>query len=160
MRTNQEGRSMMEALGVLAIVAILSIGALAWYLRAAKRNKMNTIREQISQVIANVKSIYATQGNFNGLTTENAIRLGIIPENMQIKDVAGNNGQLTKHIFNGEFLVEAQIDPVDNKPLFMVVLTGLPKDVAIDISTVDYGAEDGIVQMDLVDGSTPIGVSN
>ena len=152
-KNNQTGRSMIEMLGVLAIIGVLSVGGIIGYSNAVQKNKMNTMREQISRVIMNVKTAYANQGSFDGLTTERAIEAGIIPDDMQIKEVAGSDGRITRHIFNGEFLIEASVDPLDNKPLFMVVLTNLPKKAAIDISTANWRDVDGMVQIDLVNNS-------
>ncbi len=43
MKKYESGRSMIEMLGVLAIIGVLSIGGLAGYTMAMKRNKVNGI---------------------------------------------------------------------------------------------------------------------
>lgn len=52
MKISQSGRSMVEMLGVLAIIGVLSAGGLAGYSKAMKQHKLNIQREQISSLIA------------------------------------------------------------------------------------------------------------
>ena len=47
MKTNHIGRSMVEILGVLAIVGVLSVGGIAGYSTAMNKYKMNKQNEQI-----------------------------------------------------------------------------------------------------------------
>ena len=50
MKQNQEGRSMVEILGVLAIIGILSIGGIAGYTMAMNRYKANQILDLASKL--------------------------------------------------------------------------------------------------------------
>ncbi len=52
MKINQIGRSMVEMLGVLAIIGVLSVGAIAGYSKAMTKYKMNKQINQINQVIS------------------------------------------------------------------------------------------------------------
>lgn len=148
----QSGRSMIEMLGVLAIIGVLSVGGIVGYSKAMQKNRLNNTRNQISHIIANVKQYYINQGTYDGLTTETAVDAGIIPGNMTIEESNADRVEV-KNEYNGSILVEATTDPLDGKPLFMVIMTGLPKDAAMDISTADWREADGLVQMDLVNGS-------
>ena len=69
MKKLQQGRSMIEMLGVLAIIGVLSIGGLAGYTMAMNRHKANNILDFASRcaVIAQTKGM----GNetFDGTTT-------------------------------------------------------------------------------------------
>ena len=49
MKKLQQGRSMIEMLGVLAIIGVLSIGGLAGYTMAMNRHKANQILDYISR---------------------------------------------------------------------------------------------------------------
>ena len=49
MNNNQNGRSMTEMLGVLAIIGILSIGALLGYLYAINQYKSSNTLEEITR---------------------------------------------------------------------------------------------------------------
>ncbi|MBO5038066.1 MAG: hypothetical protein J6C85_01220 [Alphaproteobacteria bacterium] len=51
---NQLGRSMIEMLGVLAIVGILSIGGISAFQKAMNKHKINQVTEDLSQFINEV----------------------------------------------------------------------------------------------------------
>ena len=47
----QSGRSMVEMIGVLAIIGVLSVGAIAGYSKAMMKYKLNKQSEQLSTII-------------------------------------------------------------------------------------------------------------
>ena len=49
MKKLQQGRSMIEMLGVLAIIGVLSIGGLAGYTMAMNRHKANSIMDYVAR---------------------------------------------------------------------------------------------------------------
>jgi len=53
MKTNQIGRSMIEMLGVLAIIGVLSVGAIAGYSNAMKKHKLNVQAQGLSLLLQN-----------------------------------------------------------------------------------------------------------
>ena len=53
----QSGRSMVEMLGVLAIIGVLSVGAIAGYSKAMMKYKLNRHAEAVNMLINNVLSI-------------------------------------------------------------------------------------------------------
>lgn len=54
---SQKGRSMVEMLGVLAIVGVLSVGALAGYSKAMFRHKMNQTIDQATKIFQRFEEI-------------------------------------------------------------------------------------------------------
>ena len=50
MKKLENGRSMIEMLGVLAIIGVLSIGGLAGYTMAMNRHKANNVLDYVSRV--------------------------------------------------------------------------------------------------------------
>ncbi len=63
-KTNQAGRSMLEMLGVLAIVGILSVGGIFGYNKAVRMYKINKLSEEFTFVMNNLllnKDIFASQ---------------------------------------------------------------------------------------------------
>ena len=85
--SNQNGRSMIEMLGVLAIVGVLSVAGIAGYSKAMAKYKTNKLIDQVSTVAANVRTTFAGQGNYKGLDSQTAYDLGIYPEET-VKDCA------------------------------------------------------------------------
>ena len=51
MKQNQFGRSMIEMLGVLAIIGVLSVGGIAGYSKAMRMWNSNMQKEQITQLL-------------------------------------------------------------------------------------------------------------
>jgi len=63
----QNGRSMIEMLGVLAIIGVLSVGGIAGYSKAMMKYRINKTIEQITLIAGNVRTFFAPQGNYEGL---------------------------------------------------------------------------------------------
>ena len=86
------GRSMVEMLGVLAIIGVLSVGAIAGYSKAMFKYKLNKQTEQINQIIATMfryKSSLVLNHNSSVLDlniTPLLIKLGEVPKEMYTSD--------------------------------------------------------------------------
>ena len=72
MKKLQKGRSMIEMLGVLAIIGVLSIGGLAGYTMAMNRWRANTITDYVTRcvVVSQTKGVTGepAHGNFGDAT--------------------------------------------------------------------------------------------
>ena len=98
--TQAQGRSMVEMLGVLAIIGVLSVGAIAGYSKAMMKYKLNKQSEQLNTVINTIArnihsfdNLHASSGNTPDLTRY-FIKMGEIPTEMVqntgfLKDVFG-----------------------------------------------------------------------
>ena len=75
MKKIESGRSMIEMLGVLAIVGALSTGGIVGYTKMLNQSKINTSIEQISVVSGQLSTIGANGGNYSGLNNKAAIKL-------------------------------------------------------------------------------------
>ena len=102
------GRSMVEMLGVLAIIGVLSVGAIAGYSKAMMKYRLNKQAEQISwllNVLYRYKAAFGESPQFMGLLPYFK-QLGEIPENMitndeQIYDIFGSRiNMLTNSCYN------------------------------------------------------------
>ncbi|MFR8205167.1 MAG: hypothetical protein ACLU99_01695 [Alphaproteobacteria bacterium] len=58
-KNEQSGRSMVEMLGVLAIIGVLSIGGIAGYSKAMAKFRVNKTLDQISMLVMNIRSLYS-----------------------------------------------------------------------------------------------------
>ena len=100
-QTNPIGRSMIEMLGVLAIIGVLSVGGIAGYSKAMIKFKTNTLLQQISTIISNTQILYAQQKNHEVLDTETAIQMGIIPA-----ELISSDGKTLVDSFGDEMTLE------------------------------------------------------
>jgi len=67
----QSGRSMIEMLGVLAIIGVLSVGGIAGYSKAMQKYRINKAIEQITLIAGNIRSFFAPQRNYVGASCYN-----------------------------------------------------------------------------------------
>ena len=101
------GRSMVEMLGVLAIIGVLSVGAVSGYSKAMLKYKLNKQTEQISTVLNNFL-LYVHEFKYDKFTvmTDFLIKLNAIPTEMikaekstrSIYDALDNQYDLTCHV--------------------------------------------------------------
>ena len=87
----QSGRSMVEMLGVLAIIGVLSVGAISGYTKAMFKYKLNKHAEQMNTVINAVArnahsfdNLLANKGAF--YITDTFVKMGEIPTEMQYSE--------------------------------------------------------------------------
>ncbi|MBP5215162.1 MAG: hypothetical protein J6039_01210 [Alphaproteobacteria bacterium] len=84
MKINQTGRSMIEMLGVLAIIGVLSVGGIAGYSKAMAKYRVNKTIDQVSHIAANVRILFSNQRNYSGLSAEVVTNAKLVPEDMML----------------------------------------------------------------------------
>ena len=135
-QTNPIGRSMIEMLGVLAIIGVLSVGGIAGYSKAMEKFKINKTIQQISEIAANVRTLYAQQKDFEGLTNETAIQMGVIPDDLDT--VTGGYSGSIKHAW-GE-IIEIGLPWRDSNPnYFQIMFQWMTKEACMALATTDWG---------------------
>ena len=88
----EKGRSMVEMLGVLAIIGVLSVGAISAYSKAMFKYKLNKQRGQINQIMMSLieyRSIF-TSVNHGESIVPTLIKLNALPKEM-IKPTSSTN---------------------------------------------------------------------
>ena len=133
----EQGRSMIEMLGVLAIIGVLSVGGINGFSKAMDAHKINTIVEQIGTIIANAKSIGLRQGGkYTGLDTNAAKKMKIIPDEM-----IDSSGKVT-HVYGGEVRVGSAKELYGSTPTdkgVVVELKSLSRNACIQILSKGFG---------------------
>ena len=114
------GRSMVEMLGVLAIIGVLSVGAMSGYSKAMMKYKLNKQAEQLSTLF-NEAAIYAKQFTFNNsqsnYVTPTFIKLGLVPVEM----IKGGNSNYIYDIFNNQISITKRGKTANVEPDVMSV---------------------------------------
>lgn len=90
----QCGRSMIEMLGVLAIIGALSVGGIAGYSKAMEKYKIIKSVDYLTQIVTNIQTLYMQQKTYAGLTWDSALQTGIYPENNYKLPVGRNTSVL------------------------------------------------------------------
>ena len=161
-KTNESGRSMIEMLGVLAIIGVLSVGGIAGYSKAMNKFKTNKVADNVSMIVANVKTLYAQQknygtagGNGTALTTAKAIDLGIIPDELVKTE---SNAKVLRNAYNGKVFVGAtkSVDTDTDLRAFYVSFNGLSKEACVALATNDWGSSysSGLIAIKVGNGAT------
>ena len=137
LKTNESGRSMIEMLGVLAIIGVLSVGGIAGYSKAMNKFKTNQVADNVSMLVANIKTLYAQQKDYNGLDTAKAITLGVVPDELVNADKS-----TLSNAFNGSVYIgvgKSTASETGNRA-FIITFDGLSKEACISLATNDWGS--------------------
>lgn len=157
-KNEQSGRSMVEMLGVLAIIGVLSVGGISGYSKAMAKFKLTKAQDQLSMIIMNIRTAYATSPGYTGLTQTLAGDYGLLPSEMVVK---GNNGNTASVInaFGGTVTIDAVVG-ADNTAggAFRITFNGVGKDACISLATSDWGA-DGLAGMGFTGNETGANVT-
>ena len=140
-KTNESGRSMIEMLGVLAIIGVLSVGGIAGYSKAMNKFKTNKVADNVSMLVANIKTLYAQQNTYTGLDNLTAVDMGVVPDELVVKRAADAKTQELLNSFNGPVFIKAShgTDGTDGKA-FIIEFTELSREACITLATNDWGS--------------------
>lgn len=139
MRVNESGRSMIEMLGVLAIIGVLSVGGIAGYSKAMNKFKTNKIADNVSMLVANIKTLYAQQNTYTGLNNGTAVSMGVVPDELgTVYD--GDKATLT-NAFNGPvFIIASDSTAANDGKAFTIQFNNLSREACIALATNDWGS--------------------
>ncbi len=134
---NENGRSMVEMLGVLAIIGVLSVGGIAGYSKAMNKYKINKTTDQVSMLVANIRTLFSSQGNYAGLSNEQAKKFGVVPNDMYTK-VSSDD---IKNAFGGKvFIYDSPARAGVDGEAFIVEYNGLTSEACVTVATGDWGS--------------------
>ena len=146
MKYNENGRSMVEMLGVLAIIGVLSVGGIAGYSKAMNKYKINKTTDQVSMLVANIRTLFSSQGNYKGLNNASAIRFGVVPNDMYTGTPAADATTYDiSNAFNGAVTIEADAARsgdtlAGQKDAFVITYAGLSDEACVTVATGDWGS--------------------
>ena len=138
--TTQRGRSMIEMLGVLAIVGVLSVGGIAGYSKAMMEYRINKTIEQITLIAGNVRTFFAPQGNYDGLSSYSETGKAIIKKAKLVPDEMWDSNNINDVWGNSFYLVSANKSASDgqDKKSFEISFLNLPVEACIKLASKDW----------------------
>ena len=139
MKKNESGRSMVEMLGVLAIIGVLSVGGIAGYTMAMNRYRANEVVDMANKYAVIAYSSYMTSKMMNN-GDDDAV---VVPEFKDTGLFADATGSL-KNVVNGTTIGNAIVDENTVK----INLTFTEKKVCQAVET-SLGAVAGTVKNDV-----------
>jgi type II secretory pathway pseudopilin PulG len=167
MRFNEQGRSMIEMLGVLAIVGVLSVGGIAGYSKAMNKFKTNKLIEQVNMISTNIRTLYASQRSYAGLTNGVAVRTGVLPNEMVDSNVSVTTpSTITStgiiNAFSGNvYITSAPAKDGDTDGAFIIAMDKIPEASCVSIATTEWGGDagGGLLAMAIASSSNATDVS-
>ena len=144
-KIEQSGRSMVEMLGVLAIIGVLSVGGISGYSKAMAKYKLTKAQDQMSMLLINIRTAFSGSANYQGLDNGAAISLNIVPADM-LPGGLGGSGTDIVNAFSGDVTIQA----TSSNQHFMITFGGLGKETCTSLASSDWGTE-GLVSMSIND---------
>lgn len=141
MKCCEKGRSMIEMLGVLAIVGVLSVGGIAGYSKAMTKYKRDKLTNQISELVINIRTLYFGQTSFEGITKKDLVAAGAVPNGMYKQSDINNSNIEILHAMNGSVLIFPSRNGDERIQAFELYLNGLDQKTCLDLVTSDWGQD-------------------
>ena len=146
MKINESGRSMIEMLGVLAIIGVLSVGGIAGYSKAMSKYRVNKTVDQISHIAANTRILYGSQTSYAGLDSSTEDGKAIINKAKLFPQEMGD-GTAAKpytNAFQGSVSIKySKRFAGDTNKAFVLTYSGIPEEACVDLATLDWGTGSG-----------------
>lgn len=153
-RIEQSGRSMIEMLGVLAIIGVLSVGGIAGYSKAMMQYKINKTADQITQIAGNVHTLFAHQKNYSalgsGATNMNLVKKAKLFPDETLTDTCNHNSGSpingASNPFDGCIELYAwYLNGPDSElgKTFVISMHEIPEEVCISLLSYDWASATG-----------------
>ena len=157
-RVNESGRSMVEMLGVLAIIGVLSVGGIAGYSKAMSKFKLTKAQDQITMALMNIRTAYASSPTYEGLNAETAASYNLVSSDMIVGDGANTTltGAFGGDVELGDCKTSSCGVGASGAGYFYIKMGGLTKEACSSLATADWGA-DGLMGMRIANNDTSAG---
>ncbi|MGD9638593.1 MAG: type 4 pilus major pilin [Alphaproteobacteria bacterium] len=129
------GRSMIEMLGVLAIVGVLSVGGIAGYSKAMQRFRVSKTLDHVQMLTLGIRTFFASSPSYEGLDDDLVSGANIAPPDMVLGDGSAGSPYSLKSAFNGTVTVSSS-SPYDT---FDLTFSNLSDSICAELAMVDFG---------------------
>lgn len=134
--SENNGRSMVEMIGVLAIVGFLTMGGIWGYVRASQVLRINNVKDEISTLIANIRTMYLTKNDYKTLDVPTLIGSGFVPEKM----ISSDKTKITNSL-KGSVLVGSSATEIGPNNSFILIYNGLDAITCREIAVLSWGSD-------------------
>ena len=129
--THEAGRSMIEMLGVLAIIGVLSVGGIAGYSQAMSKYKVTKTTDQIQTMVTNIRTLFAGQRTYTGLETpKTAYTMGIFTD-----ETYDSTNSVGSNAYGGAITLTT----ADSAHQFVITYENIPNDACVRMIMSDWG---------------------
>ncbi len=133
MQESQNGRSMIEMLGVLAIIGVLSVGGLAGYTKAMKQYRINKTITQVLEISSRVSVLGDQMSSYAGLSNAAVIKMGMVPS-----ELISSSSSLT-NVYGGDVTIQnSNLTASDTDMAYIIQYKGISQDACMTLATQDW----------------------
>lgn len=144
LKTSESGRSLIEMLGTIAIITMLTIGGIAATQTGLAIFRTNTTQDEVEKIINNVYDLYSWQKDFARLDMSRICQ----------NDVLERSCNASKTGWDNPFGGTTSVAKINNGENFQVIVTNVPRDVCKNF---ERGRDYGVVEsVSISDGGCPI----
>jgi type II secretory pathway pseudopilin PulG len=152
-KSTQAGRSMIEMLGVLAIIGVLSVAGIAGYSMAMNKYRTSRVMDEIQMLGTNIRTLYATQGSYNGINTKLLFEVQVMDRAM-CPESSGNCKTSGTNAFGGDINVNSANGGSGTDSAFSIEYVNIPRNACVTLATTAWGgSSSGLISL-TVNGST------
>ena len=155
MKTDIRGRSMIEMIGVLVIVGVLSVGVLLTFGKAMDRYRINTMINDVTEVVRNTRNAFNLHDSrgyksldfqVKAMSTANYKNRTIADKLKLFPDAIARNNY--KNVYDGDiqYFVDGAYANDDGKA-FVLEFYGVPTDACIELVTKNWQTGLGLIAM-------------
>ena len=131
----EHGRSIIEMIGILAIIAILSTGALVAYSKALRRHRLNETISQVVSMMTNIRSFYGNHDNYETFNEETAIRYNMVTQRM----IATGSTLVNPYRGRVKITLDKAVKNGPDHTAFVITYRDLPVEACVVLATMDWG---------------------
>lgn len=138
----QNGRSMIEMLGVLAIIGILTVGGFNLVSKATTENRINNVIDEVSSLSHRVRTIfrdYVTSKTPSADFTEYVYEAKAFPDVLTYNDSDCSGGFIDEEEVCMKVKYSKKGDDGDAIHYFTLELSGLNEDVCMGLANATWG---------------------
>ena len=124
-KCSELGRSMIEIIGVLAIISTVTMGIMNFVNSMHDKYKISRITQQITDLRKNISNRYVANGDYSVIKAQDMIDSNVIPPDMI-------DGKKIIHAYNAEVQFNG------NKDTYEVTFPELPTHVCLELALMNW----------------------
>ena len=156
---------MIEMLGVLAIIGVLSVGGIAGYSKAIDRYRINETVNQIRYIVQNTHDVFHVQKNYGDLYAEGDDSYNVVSSGSKARQIVEKTKIFPESIIKNNYRslfggviyygghsitgLYAQGD----KKVFVLGYTGIPQEACVELALQNWHNIDGFVAFSITPSS-------
>ena len=161
MKDLQTGRSMLEMLGVLAIVGVLTVGGFSLVSKVNNSNQTNNVIDEISSLAAKVRVVARDYSSSDGSFMKYVCKGKAYPDVLEcdVDSSSGDTDACNCSAFIGNADVAYTVATASYPALFTLTASDLNEEMCMTLLTTNWGSEASTGFMGFVGGTSSSGDS-